>query len=144
MIRKGRGIANVFYPTGFNGGGDPDLVSLRIKVDQYFSQHHIKPNITFENAAQDTTLQLCRDNPVLGILTNTAYYHYSGISQFQSGGLLAFPIQEALTTFQLYLVYRKNPAIPQYLQDFIDIASTTFQQHSITMQESLQHAGICE
>ena len=33
MIKKGRGIANVFYPTGFNGGGDPDLVSLRIKVD---------------------------------------------------------------------------------------------------------------
>ncbi len=33
MIRKGRGVANVFYPTGFNGGGDPDLVSLRIKVD---------------------------------------------------------------------------------------------------------------
>ncbi|QGU95365.1 molybdopterin-dependent oxidoreductase [Clostridium bovifaecis] len=33
MIRKGRGVANVYYPTGFNGGGDPDLVSLRIKVD---------------------------------------------------------------------------------------------------------------
>ncbi len=33
MIKKGRGVANVFYPTGFNGGGDPDLVSLRIKVD---------------------------------------------------------------------------------------------------------------
>ncbi len=33
MIRKGRGVANVFYPTGFNGGGDPDLVSLRVKVD---------------------------------------------------------------------------------------------------------------
>lgn len=33
MIRKGRGIASVYYPTGFNGGGDPDLVSLRIKVD---------------------------------------------------------------------------------------------------------------
>lgn len=33
MIRKGRGVASVYYPTGFNGGGDPDLVSLRIKVD---------------------------------------------------------------------------------------------------------------
>ncbi len=33
MIKKGRGIATVYYPTGFNGGGDPDLVSLRIKVD---------------------------------------------------------------------------------------------------------------
>lgn len=33
MIRKGRGVANVYYPTGFNGGGDPDLVSLRIKTD---------------------------------------------------------------------------------------------------------------
>jgi CO/xanthine dehydrogenase Mo-binding subunit len=33
MIRKGRGIASIYYPTGFNGGGDPDLVSLRIKVD---------------------------------------------------------------------------------------------------------------
>jgi CO/xanthine dehydrogenase Mo-binding subunit len=26
-------MATVYYPTGFNGGGDPDLVSLRIKVD---------------------------------------------------------------------------------------------------------------
>ncbi|NLJ57931.1 MAG: xanthine dehydrogenase family protein molybdopterin-binding subunit [Tissierellia bacterium] len=33
MIKKGRGVANVYYPTGFNGGGDPDLVSLRIKAD---------------------------------------------------------------------------------------------------------------
>lgn len=33
MIRKGKGIASIYYPTGFNGGGDPDLVSLRIKVD---------------------------------------------------------------------------------------------------------------
>ena len=33
MIRKGRGVANVYYPTGFNGGGDPDLVSLRLKTD---------------------------------------------------------------------------------------------------------------
>ncbi|MCR1899357.1 molybdopterin-dependent oxidoreductase [Irregularibacter muris] len=33
MIRKGRGVSNVYYPTGFNGGGDPDLVSLEIKID---------------------------------------------------------------------------------------------------------------
>ncbi len=33
MIRKGRGMATIFYPSGFNGGGDPDLVSLRIKTD---------------------------------------------------------------------------------------------------------------
>jgi len=33
MIKKGRGVATVYYPTGFNGGGDPDLVSLRIKID---------------------------------------------------------------------------------------------------------------
>ncbi len=33
MIRKGRGVANIYYPTGFNGGGDPDLVSLQLKRD---------------------------------------------------------------------------------------------------------------
>jgi len=33
MIRTGRGVSNVYYPTGFNGGGDPDLVSLHIKID---------------------------------------------------------------------------------------------------------------
>ncbi len=33
MIRKGRGISTIFYPSGFNGGGDPDLLSLRIKTD---------------------------------------------------------------------------------------------------------------
>ncbi|HWQ77328.1 MAG TPA: molybdopterin cofactor-binding domain-containing protein [Anaerovoracaceae bacterium] len=33
MIKKGRGVATVFYPTGFNGGGDADHVSLRIKAD---------------------------------------------------------------------------------------------------------------
>lgn len=33
MIKKGRGVASIFYPTGFNGGGDGDLVSLRIKID---------------------------------------------------------------------------------------------------------------
>lgn len=33
MIRKGRGISTIFYPSGFNGGGDPDLVTLRVKVD---------------------------------------------------------------------------------------------------------------
>ena len=33
MKRKGRGMATVYYPTGFNGGGDPDLVTLRIKPD---------------------------------------------------------------------------------------------------------------
>lgn len=33
MICKGRGMATVYYPSGFNGGGDPDLVSLRIKPD---------------------------------------------------------------------------------------------------------------
>jgi CO/xanthine dehydrogenase Mo-binding subunit len=33
MIKRGRGVATVYYPTGFNGGGDPDLVSLRIKTD---------------------------------------------------------------------------------------------------------------
>ena len=33
MIKKGSGVATIYYPTGFNGGGDPDLVSLRIKVD---------------------------------------------------------------------------------------------------------------
>jgi CO/xanthine dehydrogenase Mo-binding subunit len=26
-------MATIYYPTGFNGGGDPDLVSLRIKTD---------------------------------------------------------------------------------------------------------------
>lgn len=33
MIRKGRGISTIFYPTGFNGGGDPDLATLRVKTD---------------------------------------------------------------------------------------------------------------
>ena len=33
MIKKGRGVANVYYPTGFNNGGDPDLVSLQVKTD---------------------------------------------------------------------------------------------------------------
>ncbi|GHS95897.1 aldehyde oxidase [Synergistales bacterium] len=33
MIKKGRGMATVYYPTGFSGGGDPDIVSLRIKTD---------------------------------------------------------------------------------------------------------------
>jgi CO/xanthine dehydrogenase Mo-binding subunit len=33
MIHKGRGIATIFYPSGFNAGGDPDLVSLRIRPD---------------------------------------------------------------------------------------------------------------
>ena len=33
MIRKGRGISTIYYPSGFNGGGDPDLVSLRMKPD---------------------------------------------------------------------------------------------------------------
>lgn len=33
MIRTGRGISTIYYPSGFNGGGDPDLVSLRIKPD---------------------------------------------------------------------------------------------------------------
>ncbi len=33
MIKKGRGIATVYYPTGFNGGGDADLVSLSINRD---------------------------------------------------------------------------------------------------------------
>jgi len=33
MKKKGRGVATVYYPTGFHGGGDPDLVTLRIKPD---------------------------------------------------------------------------------------------------------------
>jgi CO/xanthine dehydrogenase Mo-binding subunit len=33
MIKKGRGVATVFYPTGFNGGGDADHVSLRLRAD---------------------------------------------------------------------------------------------------------------
>ncbi len=33
MIRRGRGISTIYYPSGFNGGGDPDLVSLRMKPD---------------------------------------------------------------------------------------------------------------
>lgn len=33
MIRKGRGVSTIFYPSGFNGGGDPDIVTLRVKVD---------------------------------------------------------------------------------------------------------------
>jgi CO/xanthine dehydrogenase Mo-binding subunit len=33
MKRKGRGVATVYYPTGFNGGGDPDMVTLHIKAD---------------------------------------------------------------------------------------------------------------
>ena len=33
MIRKGRGTATVYYPSGFNGGGDPDLATIRIKTD---------------------------------------------------------------------------------------------------------------
>ncbi len=33
MIKKGRGISSIYYPTGFNGGGDPDHVSLRLKSD---------------------------------------------------------------------------------------------------------------
>ena len=33
MIRKGRGVSTIFYPSGFDGGGDPDLVTLRMKPD---------------------------------------------------------------------------------------------------------------
>ncbi len=33
MIRRGRGISTIYYPSGFNDGGDPDLVSLRMKPD---------------------------------------------------------------------------------------------------------------
>jgi CO/xanthine dehydrogenase Mo-binding subunit len=33
MKKKGRGVATIFYPTGFNGGGDPDMVTLHIKAD---------------------------------------------------------------------------------------------------------------
>lgn len=33
MIRKGRGVATVYYPSGFNGGGDPDLATVRMKPD---------------------------------------------------------------------------------------------------------------
>ncbi|TEB13044.1 Nicotinate dehydrogenase medium molybdopterin subunit [Pelotomaculum sp. FP] len=33
MIKKGRGLASVFYPTGFNGGGDAETVSMRVKRD---------------------------------------------------------------------------------------------------------------
>lgn len=33
MIRKGRGAATVYYPSGFNGGGDPDLATVRMKPD---------------------------------------------------------------------------------------------------------------
>ncbi|MBQ9063217.1 MAG: molybdopterin-dependent oxidoreductase [Eubacterium sp.] len=33
MIRKGRSTATVYYPSGFNGGGDPDLATIRIKTD---------------------------------------------------------------------------------------------------------------
>lgn len=33
MIHKGRGLATIYYPSGFNGGGDPDLAYIRIKTD---------------------------------------------------------------------------------------------------------------
>jgi CO/xanthine dehydrogenase Mo-binding subunit len=33
MKKRGRGVATVYYPTGFNGGGDPDMVTLHIKAD---------------------------------------------------------------------------------------------------------------
>lgn len=115
---------------------------LRARIDQYFFRHHIKPNITFESAAQDTTLQMCRDNPVIAILTNTAYGHYVGLESTQIGDVIAFPIQEDLTNLQIYLVYRKSTNVPQYLQDFISIASAMFQQYSLSMQEILRRAGM--
>ena len=33
MIKRGRGIACVYYPTGFSGGGDPESVTMRLKRD---------------------------------------------------------------------------------------------------------------
>lgn len=33
MICRGRGVSTIYYPSGFNGGGDPDLVFLRLKPD---------------------------------------------------------------------------------------------------------------
>lgn len=119
----------------------PSTSILRSKLDQYLSSHHIKPNIAFESAAQDTALQMCRDNPMIAILTNTAYSYYVGAESSLINDVIAFPIREELTNFQIYLVYRRNRAIPQYLQDFISIASTVFQQHSDFMQEVLNQSG---
>jgi CO/xanthine dehydrogenase Mo-binding subunit len=33
MLKKGRGLAAIYYPTGFNGGGDMESVTLRLKRD---------------------------------------------------------------------------------------------------------------
>ena len=114
---------------------------LRTKLDQYLIANRIKPNIIFESAGQDTMLQLCQDNPVLGILTNTAFCHYIDFHNRDATSLIAFPVQEDIASFPIYLVYRKNAALPQYFQDFIAITAATFQKHSLRMQETLLRSG---
>lgn len=120
----------------------PENNTLRIAIDQYFLQHRIKPNIVFECAAQNTTLQICSDNPVLGILTSTAYYYYTHTRSVPSvnDNIVAFPLKEPSTTLRLFLVYRTSSPTPKYLQDFITTASTAFQNYSIATQEALRHS----
>lgn len=113
----------------------PTTSSLRVNMDQYFSQHHIKPNIVLETVAQDSILHICQNNATIGILTNTAYFHFSKSNE--NNNMVAFPLEESISAFPLYLVYGKNVAHPQYFQDFISIAARHFQDYSNSMETYL-------
>ena len=113
----------------------PTYSSLRINIDQYFSQHHIKPNIVLETVAQDSILNICQNNQTVGILTNTAYFHFSNSNL--NNNLVAFPLEESISTFPFYLVYGKNTPHPQYFQDFVSITARHFQNYSDSMENYL-------
>ena len=113
----------------------PPYSSLRTNIDQYFSQHHIKPNIVLETVAQDSILNICQNNQTIGILANTAYFHFSNNNP--TNDLVAFPLEESMSAFPLHLVYSKNTAHPQYFQDFVSIAARHFQDYSNSMETYL-------
>ena len=90
-----------------------------------------------KEVAQDSILNICQNNQTIGILTNTAYFHFSNNNL--NNDLVAFPLEESISTFPFYLVYGKNTPRPQYFQDFVSITTRHFQDYSNSMESYLYH-----
>lgn len=106
----------------------PNNSILRTKIDQSFIHYHLKPTIALESAGQDTVLQICSASPIIGIITNAAFSYYVRSNKSIYHDLVAFPIRDSLAIFPLYLVYRKDAAMPEYLQEYISIADRHFRE----------------
>lgn len=110
---------------------------LRLSFNKYFESSNHRPHIIFETSRHDLIFNLCLQGSGIGLMYGTILC-YSLQNTSNLDNICIFPAKNRQYHYTNNLVYREDCFLPHYLEQFINITVSVFENYAATSDAFIQ------